>query len=170
MSQAQATFDTSDFIATCAALVALVTFIVSAYQAYLARKHSRLSVKPIVSVETCTSDSNIHLTLHNLGLGPAVIKQLNITYKDTTYDVFVEKQLDSLISRIPRESKSKTPVIATTLQRDAPIPSNSKESILVVEHHGEAPRELVEMLHELKVFVRYESIYEDNFHADNHIS
>lgn len=170
MTNSAATSSTSDIIASLAAFIALVTFLATAYQAYLARKHARLSVKPVISIETCTEDSNIHLTLHNMGVGPALIQQIKVSFAGGTYDFFVEKQQDSLLALIPRESKEKTPIITTTLQRGSWIPSNQKEALLEIQHQGQAPEELTEMLHGLQVFVSYQSLYEETFHADNHTS
>jgi hypothetical protein len=69
----------TDVIAVCAAVIALASLFVAANQAYLARKHNRLSVRPILSVyRKQFSEQPIEYCVENRGLGPAIVKSFSI--------------------------------------------------------------------------------------------
>lgn len=73
----------SDIIATCSALIAVLAFLATAWQAWLAYNHNRLSVRPLlvwhISREVTPEGASIIYSVKNLGLGPAVIKDRYFT-------------------------------------------------------------------------------------------
>lgn len=74
-------------IAAMAMLVALITGIFTAYQAYLTRRHNRLSVRPHVSTwvhEEKTPDYYIiRCEVLNNGIGPAILRDYSVFYQGT---------------------------------------------------------------------------------------
>ncbi|MHB8744705.1 MAG: hypothetical protein ACYC9L_16510 [Sulfuricaulis sp.] len=162
----------SDTIATAAVIIAFISFLAAAFQACLSFQSSRLSVKPLISIETCSDGLKSHLTLHNLGIGPAIIRQVKVTYSGETYDLLKTASFKTLIAAIPRESKYKTPVQMVFLQLDSPIPAGSREILLRFDDGATADNEetLSAFFTALEVFVSYDSLYGTNFHADNYIA
>lgn len=73
----------SDIIATCSVVVAVLAFAATAWQAWLAYDHNRLSVRPLLAWhirrETSADGATVTYVLKNLGLGPAVIKDRYFT-------------------------------------------------------------------------------------------
>ncbi len=86
-----------------AEIIAICALIFTAYQAYLLRKHNRLSVTPKLAVFTARNSENkigtINIELSNNGLGPAIIKKYEFevddkvkTFKDSDEALkFIEK-------------------------------------------------------------------------------
>jgi hypothetical protein len=58
--------------AAAAVVVAVIALFISVWEAVTSRRHNRLSVRPLVCMELCTTD-HMSLVLNNNGLGPAVI-------------------------------------------------------------------------------------------------
>lgn len=71
---------TATAIATC--LTACLAFIVAVWQAWVTRKHNRLSVRPLLA-EHEHYDSGEHtcrLAVRNGGVGPAIIEAFVVTF------------------------------------------------------------------------------------------
>jgi hypothetical protein len=72
------------FARNAQATIALFALGLTIYQASLARRHSRLTVKPHLSVkadlryDATLNSSIVKITLTNNGLGPAVIDRLSL--------------------------------------------------------------------------------------------
>lgn len=75
--------------------IGLMTLVIFIYQTNIMREQSRLSVQPILSfsIEQEFRDSivTVREVLQNKGLGPAIIKELNIIHENTKLDFDVEK-------------------------------------------------------------------------------
>ncbi len=67
----------TDIIATCSVIVAVLAFFATAYQAWIARHHNRLSVRPHlvwhISRRNSAAGAGIVYSVRNLGLGPALV-------------------------------------------------------------------------------------------------
>lgn len=68
----------SDWIAMSSAVIAVCAFFATAWQAWLTRKHNRLTVTPRItsSTDTTINDNHIEikLTVRNVGVGPALVE------------------------------------------------------------------------------------------------
>lgn len=74
---------TSDIIATCSVIVAVLAFFATAWQAWLSHRHNRLSVRPLlvwrISRRNDPTSAGIAYSVKNLGLGPAIIRDRYFT-------------------------------------------------------------------------------------------
>lgn len=76
----------ADIIAISAAIIALCAMAATFWQAYLMRKHNRLSVRPHVDdVVSMFPDKPVALTIVNNGLGPAIVNGLHINLDGVEY-------------------------------------------------------------------------------------
>lgn len=152
-------------ISVCAIIVAIFAFITSVCQAYFTRRHNKLSVKPILSVEfnlAYKNDDDFGISLKNNGIGPAILKDLK---------VFVEGKLASNFSRDNWEKvfeliqipKNWEPLIScTTIKPDYSISAGDKKQLLKINKKGLETNTLEDMrnfLKKLKIQITYESIY-----------
>ena len=68
----------SDVIALSSAVIALCAFFATIWQGWLAHRHNRLSVRPLLVWHTARRNGSvsagIRFSVRNLGLGPAVIR------------------------------------------------------------------------------------------------
>jgi hypothetical protein len=66
------------WISLCAAIIALCALFLSIYEGYSIRKHSRLSVRPLVVLDSGINESGSGFRLENSGLGPAIVKWFSV--------------------------------------------------------------------------------------------
>ena len=73
----------SDIIATCSVIVAVLAFFATAWQAWLSHRHNRLSVRPLLIWHTSRGNdptrAGITYSVKNLGLGPAIVRDRYFT-------------------------------------------------------------------------------------------
>lgn len=80
--------ESSDIIAICAVVIAVMSMIATAYQAWVARMHARISVRPHVDFITRTLVKEpLAIELHNRGIGPALIQSITLKFDGGEYDV-----------------------------------------------------------------------------------
>ncbi|MEF7614187.1 hypothetical protein V4F39_09735 [Aquincola sp. MAHUQ-54] len=79
----------SDIIATCSVAVATLAFVATAYQAWVARHHNRLSVRPHlvwhIARKNSLAGAGIIYSVKNLGLGPAIVTERYFTKDDIRF-------------------------------------------------------------------------------------
>lgn len=151
----------AEIIATCALLF-------TAYQAYLSRRHNRLSVIPrLVSFGSRNSEDNIghiKVTLSNKGVGPAVIEfylfeldRKPQKLKDSREALnFVDSLVGEICIRCSVSSFAPGHVLA------------AGESLTIMEivfsdAEGQGWRHIEEMMDRLALRVRYSSLYGEKF-------
>jgi hypothetical protein len=82
--------DSSDIIAICSAVIAILAFLATTWQAWLAHDHNRLSVRPLlawhIGREGPLDGASIIYSVWNLGLSPAVIKDRYFTKDGTRFE------------------------------------------------------------------------------------
>src|SRR5881397_1794097 len=77
----KATRGASRYDAVIATLVGFCALCVSGYTAYMQRQQVRAMVWPILEFDS-SNDPNIHLTLANKGVGPAIIRHVVVKVND----------------------------------------------------------------------------------------
>ena len=96
----------SDIIATASVVVATLAFFSTAWQAWLTHRHSRLSVKPLLTWSThrnlTATGFEVISELSNKGLGPAVVVERYFSLAGSHFDVPADgaSALDSLVSQL----------------------------------------------------------------------
>jgi hypothetical protein len=68
----------SDITAICSLIIALAAVTVTVWQGAITRRHSRLSVRPLLAVKSDRFfddvGATVMISIHNCGLGPAIIR------------------------------------------------------------------------------------------------
>lgn len=70
-----------DWAAWGAVLISILALGVTFWQAHLARRHNKLSVRPYLAGHTSCSDTTYSLEIRNDGLGPALLTAVRV-YRD----------------------------------------------------------------------------------------
>jgi hypothetical protein len=87
----------SDWIALSSAVVAICALGVSIWQGYVARLHCRLSVTPHIDVVFDVSGPHGNdITLKNGGLGPAIVRSVEVTLGGTTKQLHRDRDFEFL--------------------------------------------------------------------------
>jgi hypothetical protein len=66
------------FVAVAALIVSITAVVVGIYEAALQRRHDRAEVWPHVEIETFTRPNGVAVEIENGGVGPAVIKSIEV--------------------------------------------------------------------------------------------
>lgn len=167
---------TSDIIATCSLLVAVLAFVATFYQLRATHQHNKLSLRTHldwhIERRAQSDGTTIAYILHNNGLGPAVIKDryfsrngvrfhppadasgLLAAFMDTVLGTKIHYRLNSqglpgVDSAIPSQGRF---VIGELF-----FPSQSTDQVTVIE----------ELAGEVHFDVTYESMYGDSYHLSS---
>lgn len=154
----------SDKIASLALFVAICTFVGSVIQTYLTRKHNRLSVRPRID---WTSDRVVNkpvtLSIHNQGLGPAVLDSLHIRFNGEEY--LIDKygmpvELHEALIKVSPIIECHMPGPRSTLTADS--------SVSLITCHGSvqsyaAHNNAVSLIRAIGFRLEYSSMYGEKF-------
>lgn len=153
----------SDYIAICAGIVALASFFVAVNQANLARRHNRLSVRPLLTIYRREFNNQpIEYILENRGLGPAIVNELSVWVDN--------KQIESpdgnpMYTALDRLNIPRAGVGGHLVSEGEAIRANQEIRLLVIPHANDdavAFEALIDKLPRLKFKVIYASIYEES--------
>lgn len=159
----------SDIIAISSGVVALCAFFVSIFQTLYTVRHNKLQVRPLVTIESASDTGAKFIAIHNLGLGPALIRSVKATHLGLSYDLLTQQGLDALTNRIPGHDGESVNIVTNCLQRGSSIPANGCEKLVCVDlvadtqHEGEIDA----FIQALLVDVEYACIYDTVHKADN---
>lgn len=169
----------TDVIATCSVLVAVLAFLATAWQGWLAHRHNRLSVRPHlvwhISRRNDQSSCGIVYSLRNLGLGPAVVLDRYFTkdgvrfaptgLKTDEVPAFVAFALGNRVHYAVRAfglpgKNAAIPSQGEVVVADLDFPGATSDQLKVVE----------ELAGHVAFYVKYESMYEETFELHVHSS
>lgn len=161
----------SEVIALASSAVALCAFFVSVFQVFYSARHNKLQVKPLLLVENATDGSDKIIAIHNLGLGPALVRGVTATYKTLKYDLLTQHGLDAVTNHVHGHSQGGFEILTVCLQRGAPIPSSGCEKIIRITGASgtEYEERIDEFVHELHVEVDYACMYGISYKTDNSV-
>lgn len=161
----------SDIIAISSGIVALCAFFVSIFQTRYTVRHNKLQVRPLVTIESASDTGAKFIAIHNLGLGPALIRSVKATHLGLSYDLLTQQGLDALTNRIPGHDGESVNIVTNCLQRGSSIPANGCEKLVCVnlvpaaQHQHED--DIDAFIQALLVDVEYACIYDTVHKADN---
>jgi hypothetical protein len=76
----------SNVIAIAAAVIAVLSLFATFWQAWIARQHNKLSVRPFITcLITARDDEPVSLSIRNDGLGTAVMNDIRVFYKGVEF-------------------------------------------------------------------------------------
>ena len=155
-------WNSDKLIGLTAMFISICTLIVFLYQTNLIKKQQYASVFPYLELgHWGTSTENYRFILENKGIGPALITEIKIRYKDTLLDKdlpgFVRSRIDE------RDSLS---FFYSSIYKGRLISANERIS-LIENNDGKAnsSRYLHKIIDDpdLEFIITYESIYEEKW-------
>ncbi len=153
-----------DYIACCAALIAIAALYVAIEQARLTRKHNRLSVRPYLAMYRKEFKNHpIEYVLENRGLGPAIVKKFSVLVDDHKVDA---ANTNVVLRALELLSLSGDGIGGHLLVETDSLGANQSITILQFAKSKDNPelyRALMDKMPRLKFRIEYQSMYGDDF-------
>ena len=100
-----AKWDSDKIFSVSAFVISVATLVTLMYQSKIMREHEENSSFPKLELWNNNNDSRYQLYLVNTGLGPAIIEDIKVVYKDSIYDMdparFARNYIDSMDVKYP---------------------------------------------------------------------
>lgn len=159
----------SDKIALASGFVAFLALAATFWQGALARRHNRLSIRPIIDIYTDRQHNYFLLSMQNFGIGPALIDSLLFTDMNTKMSYSVKQFSAFLIDQ------TKAPEIEwdeMTLGEAVPLPPGNSTDLIKI-HIDESYPEDVDIVEKIagqfRVVVKYRCLYDNHFIYDDFV-
>ena len=152
----------SEIMAVCAVLIALSALFVSVLQAYLTRKHNRLSVRPHLElIKNISPSGPASIVLKNHGTGPAIIKKIRVYVDKEEY--FADDD-DSFKAALEKLGISERDITATycLYEKNAILGIGAEQKIMeFYNSRGDETvwRYIAQMIDRIGVKVEFQCIY-----------
>lgn len=166
----------SDWIAISSAVVAILAFFATAWQAWLARVHNRLIVTPKISSTTSSTITNdgieIKVTIKNEGVGPALIVDRYFTIDGQRFDPDGKDLVDAVCQAVLKDTYKYHIKHGGMFGGKATLPPGSEFVLLQIffpDLKPEAKPAIFSIADKAVFVVRYKSLYgkEDRFSTDD---
>lgn len=169
MTKVSKNLESNTVIAVAASVIALAALFVSIHQGIQSRKHNRLSVRPAFNLVKDISKDTAHpgVFLTNKGLGPGVVKEVQIKVGDNWLAVQSVKDWRNALQRLGLNVEW---VKWIAIESGSVIAPNDHLSLLTIVDGptGESNKEKFRsFLEKVKIRIRYESMYADTFVEEN---
>ena len=167
----------ADIIATCSVVVAILAFLATAYQAWVARHHNRLSVRPHlvwhIGRRNSPAGAGLVYSVRNLGLGPAIVTERFFTSNDIRFvppSLQTDEVPDFLQHIIGRKFQYKLNAFGLPGKASA-IPMQGEIIIADIDFPGQSLAQVAvneEIAGKIAFHLKYKSLYDEPFelHAD----
>lgn len=149
-------------------IIALSAFILAAYQLYLSRKSSRLSVIPHIAHYASTTRNNgsaiYEFTIANTGMGPAKLTEWQLLFDGQDIEKSEYQVIDNYLNYLCAGKKSS--ITVGNLSEDHMIASGEQFKVLRVQVNIEKQIEFYDLeksLDRLDLRVKYQSVYGDKY-------
>ncbi|MBL7921199.1 MAG: hypothetical protein JNJ40_12850 [Bacteroidia bacterium] len=157
---------TSDKIALCSVIVAIISFILTVATILQTRKHNRKSLRPIISINPFDYSNCIKIELINEGVGPAIIKKIVVEKNEHERKSSVYNWMPSLPKGLHYSN------YLTRDQNIAMIPGKIIEVICIkldpqVDNQREFREQMRGVLRQLTVKIEYTDVYNSTFQSYN---
>jgi hypothetical protein len=158
----------ADIIATASLAVAVLALFFTAWQAWIARRHSRLSVKPLLSWGTerniTPSTYEVISSLTNKGLGPAIVieRYFTVDEKRCAPGSSYPSQVEALVAELlPSDLKAHVARQSLPGEGSALLPAERMViAHLVFPSSGAArSKEIEDRMNQVQFTVLYQDIY-----------
>lgn len=158
-------------IALASVVVAIVSAIFAAYQAFISRQHNRLSVRPHITTWADQTDEDklykIKFELINNGLGPAILKEINIFFEkkligNNKNRDDLEKSILEILSKQPNISRR----VVSMMGLDFPLPAGERQTLLEIHipfSWDLKKDEYMAFLDKFDAEISYQSMYREGF-------
>lgn len=150
----------SDIIAISSAIIALLAMCATFWQGYVARKHSRLSVRPHLDGYVQSYPAKpLYIEIKNVGLGPAIIESFSISFDSATYEL-TNTSLPKFISE--EFKRHPFPIEWVILGHDTPLGAGQTIRLLQFTpplNDQELCKKAVQLLHRFQFTIKYKCFY-----------
>lgn len=117
--------------------ISFITLMIFIYQTNLMRKQNYLSILPylVVSTSDDPKDYTYELHLKNLGVGPAIIESVKVSYQGRAYDLAdYNYAMHQCLADIDPRLDSLEDFSFSTLNQGLAIPANETYTIISIQH------------------------------------
>lgn len=153
----------SEITSICAVVIAVAALITSIWQAFLTRKHNRLSVTPCITTTSRVVEGDpINCVFENHGVGPAKILSVKLSYGNTNFEIENYDDFKSFFRSINvnlDDDISHTVTATTTPATLAPGKSVTFFDFPDSGEDTELYTKLLKAMDELDIEIIYECIY-----------
>ena len=156
------------YLSTFAVLISFVAAGFSGWQLKDAREHNRLSVKPIINItpylEAEGGRSGVYIS--NQGLGPALIKSMNVTVDGETFGGQAQNVWPDILSRAGTEPLC----YKHGWQIQGSVLKVGEEEAILAPTEADLPycnalAMIFQLQKDITIKINYESIYKESFVA-----
>jgi hypothetical protein len=166
-STAYSSLTPADIIAISAAVIALLAMAATFWQGYVARTHSRISVRPHLDWgKQSYVGRPLYVELINNGLGPAIVESLTISWDSANF-VVTNLELPQFIT--DELKKCTFPTEWMTLSPGTPIGAGQRLKLLSLTPPPENSQSCEQALSLIKRFrftIKYKSFYGEFFELE----
>jgi hypothetical protein len=162
----------ADKIALAAAFIAACAFVVTLWQAHVARAHNRLSVRPLLvwSRDRVITEAGVEIafTVRNFGIGPAMIERRFFTVDGSMFEAPAgsSDEVEALVHAV-----FGTPLPCQLKQHGLPgvgaaIPQGGEHVIAKLffqNYRAEAVDAMVKELPKVAFQINYKSLYRESY-------
>jgi len=156
-------------------IISIATLIALMYQSNLVREQNKMmqkeqyaSVMPYLSMGFMGSedDSSFELFLKNDGIGPAFIKEINIRYKDSLYNMPIIKFYTEVLKV---ENKNNVKLLRYDIGKSTVIPADREIPLLTFYTNQKEAMKLLGAIGtmEATIEITYASIYDQKWKMKN---
>ena len=128
----------------------------------LQRLEQHKSVLPYLTMYNTSSSTNYSYSVSNKGIGPALINEINIKYKDSTYKNYdLRKFFNTVIVKEDSLFRDYTDIGHSSLSKGMLLPTNSITNMVM--HHKKDMRKIKSLRNwfnnQIRIEIIYSSIY-----------
>lgn len=157
----------SDWIALSSVVIALCAFGASLWQAHATSKHNRLSAKPTLQTNFVVKRDEVHGSLLNVGLGPALLDELRFRFNDREFNFF-DDSFNEFLDLFSNPGGNHTDFYVQRVPTGTVIPVGGEFllfRVLNASKDSEHIERLNAMLPRLQFKSAYRSMYEEHFES-----
>ncbi|MCF7818211.1 MAG: hypothetical protein K9M54_10050 [Kiritimatiellales bacterium] len=156
-------------------IIALAVLFIAYWQGHLIRKHNRLSVTPNLQIHTDQNDEgnagNIEITLSNSGIGPAIIKRIQLEKNRKPAGDLSNELVYAELKGLALKTKN----VRTFWMRPGCFMSEKeKQTVLRIEFESTDLKipastlldKIQQIFDSYEIKIAYESVYGDKFELD----
>ncbi len=155
-----------------AVVIALCALFFTGWQAWITRKHNKLSVKPHLirhtNLNKFPNHCELSVSLKNIGLGPLFVKKMVFYHNGEPFDFHDDDELEAKIWGIVGHKDFNHS--SGTINNGSGLEPGSEHQIFRLEFSRTFPEQCIQAAKDLDAFdvvVEYESIYGDKFTHDS---
>lgn len=157
----------ADLIAAGALITAFFSMVITVFQAWITRKHNRLSVRPHIGIRTTTSiKSPITIKIENNGVGPAIIYSIELRIDNFKYSFCGNSNANDLCNKIDESLTDCGDIKYATL--NPPVALGAGHDQLLIEFTKSTQDQVVhdkilDFMKTMQIQTRYRSLYNKKY-------